>query len=200
MSLHEHTTGYERVAGDFYVEPAWAVEALFAAERFVGSVFDPAAGVGTIVGASRERGFNTFGADLADRDAPEKFHIHVANFLEINQDFTATDNIISNPPYADAENFVRVALNVARHKVAFLLRLPFLESKRRADLFEETPLARVLVFANRVPIAPGHDLPYDWNQEGAKHAGSKTAYAWFVWDKDWMGPSQLRWLRKPEEA
>lgn len=188
MSAHEHQTSYKRVDSDFYVEPAWAVEALFGAERFVGSVYDPAVGTGTVVDVARKRGFTSFGTDIHDRRGMLDFR--KLDFLNDAVCSESSDNVICNPPYADAENFVRMALSVARHKVAFLLRLPFLESARRATLFDETPLARVLVFANRVPIAPGN---------GAKlpSGGSKTAYAWFIWDHDWMGPPQLGWLRKP---
>ena len=189
MSAHDQGSGYERVGSDFYVEPAWAVEALFNAERFAGSVYDPAVGTGTIVEVARKRGFTSFGTDIHDRRGVLDFR--KLDFLNGAGCPQSSDNVICNPPYADAEKFVRVALNVARHKVAFLLRLPFLESARRAKLFEETPLARVLVFANRVPIAPGN---------GAKLTGnsSKTAYAWFIWSHDHQGPPTLGWLRKPE--
>ena len=106
MSLHEHPTGYERIAADFYVEPAWAVEALFAAECFVGSVHDPAAGMGTIAGVARERGFvDASGSDLHDRNAPTHFNIQKRDFLNHDVNFWA-DNIISNPPYGNAENFI----------------------------------------------------------------------------------------------
>ena len=88
---------------------------------------------------------------------------------------------------------MNAAENVARHKVAMLLRLTFLESQRRTDLFEQTPLARVWVFANRVPIAPGNGC-------AITGSGSKTAYCWFVWDHDHQGPPTLGWLRKCEEV
>jgi hypothetical protein len=40
---------WERDAADFYIEPAWCAERLFAVEKFEGSVIDPACGLGTIV-------------------------------------------------------------------------------------------------------------------------------------------------------
>ena len=39
---------FDRDDHDFYVEPAWCSERLFAVEPFAGLIWDPAAGSGTI--------------------------------------------------------------------------------------------------------------------------------------------------------
>jgi hypothetical protein len=44
---------WEREANDWYVEPAWVSERLFATEGFYGHVNDPAVGSGNIVQAAR---------------------------------------------------------------------------------------------------------------------------------------------------
>lgn len=177
---------YDKIESQWFVEPSWAVEALVNTERFCGEVYDPAAGGGTIPNVFRGRGFPAHGTDLADR----------GNGIPGGSDFLAmtvdhqVDNIVSNPPYDKAEAFVRKALAITRFKVAFILRLSFLESRRRRELFERTPLARVWVFSDRVSMPPGC-------RPDIEAKGGSVAYAWFVWDQDHRGPPALGWLAKP---
>lgn len=182
---------YERTAHDYYVEPRWAVDALFNAERFVGRIVDPACGSGNIVRAAWDRGFVAAGFDVVKRCPIAEQH----DFFERHPQHDLiypTDNIVCNPPYGLAERWVIRALDLANHKVALLLRLAFLESEKRRVMFESTPLARIHVFAKRVSMPPGGlDVP-------AK--GGKTAYGWFVWDLDHQGPPTLHWIEKPEGA
>lgn len=172
-------SGYERADADWYVEPVEATLALLAVERFVGAVHDPACGQGNIVKACKQRGLDAYGSDLHDRG----FGATGINFLDHEHE---ADNIITNPPFSLAEEFLVRALQVARFKVAILCRLAWLEGRRRAALLQRAPLARVWVFANRINVPPGGlDLP-------AK--GSAVAYAWFVFDHDHQGPASLGWV------
>jgi hypothetical protein len=63
-----------------------------------------------------------------------------------------------------------------------LLRLAFLESVRRENLIRK--LSRVHVFANRLPMMHRDG----W--EGRK-VSSAVAFAWFVWDANHRGPTEL---------
>ncbi len=67
------------------------------------------------------------------------------------------------------------------------MRLAFLEGANRANvIFHRTPPARVWVFSERITFY----------MKGAEVAGSgTTAYAWFVWDKDHSGPTELAWFK-----
>lgn len=76
------------------------------------------------------------------------------------------DVIITNPPFYLAEEFVRKALSCATH-VAMLLRLAFLETRRREALHREHP-SDVYVLTRR-PSFTGNG------------ATDNSAYAWFVW-------------------
>jgi hypothetical protein len=70
-------------------------------------------------------------------------------------------------------------------KVVMLLRLAFMESERRRPILDNGTLARVFVFRKRLPMMHRHD----W--EGPK-ANSGMAFAWFVWDRNHSGPTELR--------
>lgn len=179
---------YQRAAQDWYVEPAWCVEALIDAEGFTGSVWDPAAGGGNIARVFRDRGHVAIGTDIVKRD-----HEIIGHFDFTDPDWlpdgTLRDNIVSNPPFNLAEEFVRRALQLARLKVAMLLPLTFLESTGRLALWAKTPLARVLVSAPRISMPPGG--------MAVKAEGGKKAFAWFVWRHGYRGPPQLGWINKP---
>lgn len=164
---------------DFYPTPPWATRALLRVERFEGSIWECACGDGAMSEVLLETGHEVFSSDLFDR-----------GYGESGVDFVGTerkaDNIITNPPYNRAEDFVQSGLKACRNKFALLLRLAFLESaKRQTSIFQKTPPARVWVFSERITFYP----------KGAKRAGSgTTAYAWFVWDKQSTPDTTLGWL------
>src|SRR5260370_35819060 len=102
------------------------------------------------------------------------------------------DNIVTNPPYNCAEGFVASGVKHARRKFALLLALAFLEGADRANtIFARTPPARVWVFSERITFYP----------KGVDPKGSgTTAYAWFVWDKDATGQTELKWFKPGYKA
>jgi len=198
-------SGYERHATDWYVEPRWATDALLAKESFACETLDPACGQGNIVRSLRAHGVDAWGQDVVARydqceaDGRDKPMFGApADFLtDVPADALGNvANIVSNPPYGQATRFIENGLARARCKVAVLLRLAFLESEKRAVLFERTPLARVYVFANRLSMPPGELL-----QRGEIEAkGGSVAFAWFVWEHGHVGKPILDWARKPKEA
>lgn len=178
-------SGYKRNDHDWYVEPPWAVHDFLAAESFQGAIWDPACGRGTIPIVARRFGHHAIGTDLVDRGSR-------GGVLDF---FTATsspaNNIVCNPPFRDAERWIRHALRLTTGKVAIFCRLALLETPGRAELFRATPLARVWVCSRRVPCPPGQDAPPIDNWPRNAITGAFTPYAWFVWDHahvgDWRG-------------
>lgn len=174
-------SGYERAKNDWYTESPAAVRALLASEPFWGTIHDPACGAGNIPKTCIEMGHAATGSDLIDRGYGQTGF----DYLESNQ---RHDNLVSNPPFNLSEKFALKALAEARHKVALLVRLSWLEGDgRHKRLFKPHPPARVLVFINRLSMPPGGvDMP-------AK--GGAVAYAWVVWEKGHRGPTQFDWIR-----
>ena len=164
---------------DFFPTPAWATHALISNERFEGEIWEPACGDGSMARVLETTGCSIKASDLYNRGYGESGQ----DFL--NTSYTA-DNIVTNPPYNAAEGFVHSGVKNSRKKFALLLRLAFLEgANRQKSIFSVTPPARVWVFSERITFYPS----------GAVQQGSgTTAYAWFVWDKDVGGETQLKWL------
>jgi hypothetical protein len=165
---------------DFYPTPRWATYALIDNEPLKGEIWECACGDGAMSEVLAETGNRIESSDLFNR-----------GYGEIGHDFLTTTrrlrNIITNPPYNSAEGFVATGLRQAQGKFALLLRLAFLEGANRANtIFHKCPPSRVWVFSERITFYPK-------NVERA--GGGTTAYAWFVWDKDHSGPTELAWFK-----
>ena len=173
------------MARTFFPTPRWATFALIDNEKFSGEIWECACGDGTMSKVLEETGCAVLSSDLYDR-----------GYGEVGLDFlTSTryaDNIVTNPPYNCAEGFVASGVKHAHRKFALLLRLAFLEGANRArTIFSKCPPSRVWVFSERITFYP----------TGAKVKGTgTTAYAWFVWDKDAPGRTELKWLQPGYKA
>lgn len=170
---------------DFYPTPRWATFALIENERFTGDIWEPACGDGAMSEVLAETGNRVVSTDLYNRGYGESGHDFVGSRRQAT-------NIITNPPYNSAENFVATALKLADSKFAFLLRLAFLEGANRANtIFIKNPPSRVWVFSERITFY----------MKGAVAAGSgTTAYAWFVWDKEHSGRTEMDWFKPGYKA
>ena len=160
------------MAPTFFQPHLGATFALIENEKFSGEIWECACGDGTMSRVLAETGQPVRSTDLYDR-----------GFGESGVDFltsqSGADNIVTNPPYNCAEQFVASGVKHAKRKFALLLRLAFLEGANRArTIFASTPPARVWVFSERITFYPGGVEP--------KGSGT-TAYGWFVWDKDAPG-------------
>lgn len=182
----------DRASNDWYTDPPDATEALLRVERFSGSSWDPACGLGTIPKVMRAAGLRCFASDLVDRGfaGAARFDFLLDEPEGAGED---VDNIISNPPFNLARPFIDKALGIASHKVAMLLPLTFLEGQRKAPWLKSTPLARVHVFSWRISMPPGELLVAG----KVKPEGGKKCFAWFVWEHGHAGPAHIGILERP---
>ena len=165
---------------DLYETPVEATLALLRAEKIPTHVWEPAAGRGAIVNVLRDHGHMVYASDLIDYEQLDQ--LARVDFLLEYRAPVGCDAIVTNPPYRLVDEFVRHAIKLAPKKVCFLLRLAYLEGISRDDVFDT--LARVHVFKNRLPRMHRDG----W--EGPKSTSS-IAFAWFVWEADHVGPTQL---------
>lgn len=172
----------ESIRGDdFYASPPQAIHALCDVEKFDGPIWEPACGDGAISSVLDARGYETVSTDLVHRG----YGTGGIDFLMEWQ--PRAPNIVTNPPFKLAEQFAERAVRLTSGKVAFLMRLVWLEGQRRRKLFTSTPLARVWVFSGRIPRMHRHDYT-------GPTTTSTIAFAWFVWDRAHNGPPVLGWL------
>lgn len=99
-------------------------------------------------------------------------------------------DIITNPPYKYAKEFVEHSLEVIPEgrKAFMFLKLQFLEGKGRRELFERHELKTLYVSSARIMCAKNGDF------DKAKKEGSAVAYAWYEFQKGYKGKPTIEWI------
>ena len=183
-SLSGTSTTRERVDNDFYATPPESTIALLEREVFEGVVLEPACGAGHISEVLKSYGYETISTDLVDRD----YGVGGVDFL--NTEFKKVDNVVTNPPFKYAKEFIEKALEVSNKKVAMFCKIQLLEGVSRQEMFMNTPLKTVYVFSKRqTPFRNGS--PVD---ENGKKWSSTMCFAWFVWEHGYEGKPTIEWL------
>ena len=179
--------GRERNPRDFYRTPAWCVEVLLEHEQLLPRVFDPSCGDGAILEVLQEAGHKVQGLDIDAASAMRASDalgapVWVGDYLSPGRTNPPFCDVVMNPPYRQAAEFIRKALERSgpREKVCALLRLNFLgSSRKRLDLVGAgSELRRVIVLSRR-PSFTG---------DGRSDA---CEYAWFIFLRGYNGPAEV---------
>ena len=157
---------------------------LLAEESFAPVIWECACGEGYLSKILEKHGYEVISTDLIYRGYGDPDPL---DFLkETFEDFEG--DIITNPPYKYALEFVQRALETVRdgRKVAMFLKLQFLEGKARKSFFQRYPPKVVYVSASRLVCALNGDFE--------KSISKAIAYAWFVWEKGFRGDPVIKWI------
>lgn len=161
----------ERAELDFYATPPKAVKMLLELEVFNKNIWECACGLGHISEELKKNGHEVYSTDIVDR-----------GYGNMTRDFMVGEHrwngdIITNPPYCNGGEFVEKALATINtgNKVAFLLRIQFLEGVKRRKMFDKFPPRKIYVASRNIRCARNGDF--------ANATGNASTYAWFVWVK-----------------
>lgn len=171
----------DRAENDYYATDPKAVELLLGLEKFSKTIFEPACGEGHIAKVLKKHKHDVITNDLIDRgygDMHDDFLVMQGH----DEDF----DIVTNPPYKYAQEFVEKSMSMIAdgHKVAMFLKLTFLETQKRRELFKKYPPKTVYVASSRIACWPN----------GKETTASCVCYAWFVWEKGYNGDTVLKWF------
>lgn len=182
LAASNHSEG-EREENDYYATDPKAVEMLLDVESFNTRIWECACGEGHISEVLKNHGYNVWSTDLIDRGYGD-----VKDFFSFNVQVKDKTDIITNPPYRYAKEFVEHALEIVQEgcKVAMFLKIQFLEGRAKKALFDKYPPKKVYVFSSRVNCAK--------NGEFEKYKSSAVCYAWFIWVKGFKGNPTIDWL------
>lgn len=183
LGASNHKKNGERQCDDYYATEPAATEWLCKLEQFGGPILEPSCGEGHISKVLMAHGYEVESRDLVNR-----------GFGKGDCDFLTKDNlfwqgdIVTNPPYKYAREFVEKALQIIPEgrKVAMFLKLTFLEGKGRRHLFSVAPPVRVWVSSSRLKCAI--------NGTFEELGSSAAAYSWFVWQKGYKGDTVVKWF------
>lgn len=172
--MSQRDSGYERKERDLYETPEWVTFAL-APHLPSGQwgIWEPAAGSGKMVRALQGRGHLVRGTDIETGE----------DFL-LSEKPSALYAIVTNPPYALADEFIEHALKLIEPQgygfVAMLLRTDFDHAKTRRCYFaDHRAFAKKIVLTRRIK----------WFEDSA---GSPSFnHAWFLWDFAHQGAPTL---------
>lgn len=167
---------------DYYATDPKAVDLLLEQENFAPIIWEPACGEGHIAKTLQAHGYATVNTDLVERG----FGQGGIDFLCKDYMSNFDGDIVTNPPYKYAREFVETALSIVKegHKVAMFVKLTFLEGQARRELFRLNPPKTVYVSSARL----------ECGKNGEFTGSSAVAYCWIVWQKGHYGPTNLKWI------
>lgn len=178
----------ERENNDYYATDPKALEIFLNridedGVRLHNNIWECACGEGHLSKVLKNRGYKVWSTDLIDRG----YGSGNTDFLKSIPDSWCGD-ILTNPPYKYAKEFVEKALEVTRigaYTVMFL-KIQFLEGQGRRKLFKKHPPKYVYVNSVRQTCYLNGDM--------SKKLSSAACYCWFVWEKGFIGEPIIRWI------
>lgn len=134
-------------------------------------IWECACGQGHLSDVLKNHGYEVISTDLINRG----YGIGGIDFLQYNEEINC--DILTNPPYKYAQEFVEHALDIQENgnKTIMFLKIQFLEGQKRSLLFEKYPPKYVYVNTKRQICYLNGDM--------SRKMSSATCYCWFVWEK-----------------
>lgn len=165
-------TDKDREEDDYYATDPIVAKLLLEEEMFNYNIWECACGVGDLSKVFVDAEYNVKSTDLVYR-----------GYGEGNVDFLSGDNtffdgdIITNPPYKYAKEFILKALDIipTGNKVAMFLKVQFLEGKDRKKMFLQYPPKTIYVSSGRILCAKNGEF-----EKMRAVGGSAVAYGQLV--------------------
>ena len=171
----------KREENDFYATDPIAIDTLLGGGvKLKEPVWECACGKGHLAQRLKDLGYEVKATDLIDRGYGETG----IDFLKTTDKWNG--DIITNPPFNLAQEFVEHALDIidTRCRVYMFLKVLWLEGKARRELYDMQQLKTVYVYSGRVCC----DRDCDFTK------GSAVAYAWYEFEKDWNDKPTIKWI------
>lgn len=141
----------ERQNEDYYATDPRAVEELLKKETFQHPIWENACGGCHITNVLKKHGYNVFSSDLIDRKNPNQNA--VIDFLTY-QDNKSKIDIVTNPPYKYAKEFVEHSIELIEDgcKVVMFLKLTFLEGGGEKNCSKNIHLNEFMFFPKELIV------------------------------------------------
>lgn len=169
----------DRAEHDYYATPSKAGEDLIKVYPSINNVWECAVGEGSL-----SKGLGNIVVKESDL-VLRNYECEQLDFLNSNYEHNGW--IVTNPPYKYAKEFALKAIELASDGVAMFLRIQFLESQKRQELFKKYPPKYVYIYTKRCPQCA-------LNGDFSKDTGNATTYAWFIWEKGSTSEPIIRWI------
>jgi hypothetical protein len=164
---------------DYYRTPGAVVDALLSVLSLEGTIWEPACGDGALARILQAHGYEVVSTDLVERGYGSQ-----ADFLATDR--LLGDNIVTNPPFSLAADFILHALDLKPRLVAFLLNSTFWHAGRRLAMFRASRPAMI--------------LPLTWRPDFTGTGSPMMDCMWCVWQPGYSGETIYRPLDRPEDT
>lgn len=179
----------KRNKNDYYQTPYSMTRQLLEVENFEGKILEPSCGAGAIVKVLKDYDKSVDYCDLNNEFSLTGIFKDFKDF--INDDFDRYDNIITNPLYSLAKEFILKAKQITNDKIAMLLPLNYLHGVIRYNeiyLDREFPLKVVYVFCR-------YGMLEETIRDDGTYRTGMMVYAWYIWDKSYkLAEPIIRWI------
>ena len=180
----------EREKDDFYATDPHSLEIFLKKTKednfeLHKSIWECACGKGHLSEVLKNEKYEVYSTDKIDREYGEG----QVDFLQVEiPDNSLRMDILTNPPYKYAKEFVEKALKIQSegYYTIMFLKIQFLEGQARKELFKKYPPRYVYVNSARQLCA--------MNGEFEKYTATALCYCWYIWEKGWKGESTIRWI------
>lgn len=178
LGAHNNTEE-PREENDYYATHPIAIEWLMKIENLNKNIWECACGEGHLAKPLLAAGYNVKCTDLIERG----FGVGGVDFLLQTEKYDG--DIITNPPYKFAQDFIEKSLDLVEdgNKVCMFLKVQFLEGKRRRELYDKTPPKTIWVSTSRIQCG-----------KNGVFKDSMVAYAWYIWEKGYKGETVVKWF------
>lgn len=148
-------------------------------------IWECACGQGHLSEVLKKHNYDVYSTDKVDRGYGDE-QIDFLKEKYFDDDLKA--DILTNPPYKYAKEFVEKALKIQSpgYYTIMLLKIQFLEGQARRELFKKYPPKYVYVNSARQICYINGDM--------SKKMSSATCYCWYIWEKGWKGETTVRWI------
>ena len=170
-----------RQENDFYPSPPDVTLALMTVFKpWFDYAWEPCAGNGAMSDVIESVGRKVYSSDIVSRRAD----IVEQDFFKTSRMPPKTDCIITNPPFAPAEKFIRHAFeNVGCQRMALLLKSTFFHAKGRTPLFNQ--------------YRPSTIMPLTWRPDFMQLGRPVMEVSWFVWNTPCANYTEYKLLNRP---
>lgn len=181
----------EREELDYYATDPYAITKAIQIFKEIGlshNVWECACGEGHLAKELEKNGYIVKSTDIADRGYGD-----VLDFLPANCKWDG--DILTNPPFKLATKFIEHAMDCITdgHLAVFFLKVQFLETAKRAELFKQCGLKYLVVNSERICCAKNgeFDKYFKRGRNGAYRGGTQL-YCWFVFQKGFSGEPTIK--------
>ncbi len=157
------TNGGKRRPFDFYPTPSAATHALLPLiNDWPREVWEPCAGAGAIAQVLEAADFHVLASDLLDHG----YGLVGCDFFK--QHTAWCDSVVSNPPFAHADEFILHASRIGVQRMALLLKMDFWSAAKRLRVWEKW--------------RPSGIYPLTWRLDFTGAGSPHTNVMWCLWN------------------